>query len=583
MRRNAALALIFIALLALSFYLFGYNPRNSPQLSKQPTPPDPAVARQFSASRVVDAELRKSIPSYIGLSITPEHEIKLTLSNRDDFQKARDLATARLAQALREGPNETNRELGRAPFSFVEAPLGPQELIDARAKMRDVLDLPKTVYMGIDQSCGCIVVGILDSSAEASVRSFATQQGLPLAAVKTVVTPPIVKFASLTDWFRPAMGGVQIQFSDGPGLFDCSLGLPVFSFSQAKWGFLTASHCTAGTRGAMLGTWIAQPGGAVAWGDKIGVESMDRAMFGTLTDSRCSSGRTCRLSDAAFIAFDKADLGIIGRIIRPQNRCVGTSSCDVGVLRKTDDIRVVLADASDPNFAPMIGDVIEKVGRTTGWSSGALSLNCVNVKVTNDDGTDSGMTIICQNLVLAASGPGDSGSPVFAFNQTTGTAMFEGILWGGATDGSNFVYSPVSGIETDLGTFAYNEVGVTAPFSSGGEFQTSDTNDDISVTVEPNAVPPDQIAIVLTSASAITWKKQLVLAGGGNPPANVTLTVINAVKTDSGTLQADQLPGSHMEFRKLYFGSQSATSEVSRVPLDAVPPGTRLTFTWTRD
>ncbi len=201
----------------------------------------------------------------------------------------------------------------------------------------------------------------------------------------------------------------------------------------------------------------------------------------------------------------------------------------------------------------------------------------------NDDGSDSGITILCQTMVAAVDDHGDSGSPVFEFNPATDAAMFDGILWGGDASGGHafFIFSPVSGIQKDLGTFVYNEAGVTAPFFSNGEFYTADTHDDIHVTVEPNAVPAGSITIVLNSGPGIVWQKQLVVAGG-NPPTSATLTVINNVKTASASIQVTQLPGSHMEFRKLY-GAHTGTDEVARIPLDAIAPGTRLTFTWMRD
>ncbi len=380
------------------------------------------------------------------------------------------------------------------------------------------------------------------------------------------------------------MGGAQIEFKDGRSVFGCSLGLPAVAFSSGAPGFLTASHCAAGTRGAMTATWLSQPGGAPFWGDKIGVEAIDHPMFDTTADPACPTGRSCRYSDAAFIGYDRPEFGLTGHIVRPERRRAGSGViCDVNVARVTDDIRVVLADASDPNVSPMMGEVLDKVGRTTGWTSGAVTNTCADVDLVNDDGSDSGMTILCQTIVAAASDHGDSGAPVFEFNPATGAAQFEGILWGGDTSGTHalFVLSPVSGIQRELGAFVLNEAGVTTPFFSSGGFYTLDTRDDIHVTVEPNAVPAGFIGIVLNSGPGIVWEKQLVLVGG-NPPTSTALTVINNVKTASASAPVGQLPGSHLEFRKLY-GSHTGTDEVARIPLDAIPPGTRLTFTWSRD
>src|SRR5262249_8412103 len=162
--------------------------------------------------------------------------------------------------------------------------------------------------------------------------------------------------------------------------------------------------------------------------------------------------------------------------------------------------------------SPMMGETVDKVGRTTGWTSGAISNTCTDIDVVNDDGSDSGMTILCQTLVSAVDDHGDSGSPVFEFNPATGAAEFEGILWGGNSTHTTFVFSPVSGIQKELGSFVYNEAGVTSPFFSNGEFYTADNHDDIHVTVEPNVAPAGVVTIVLNSGPGIVWQKQLVIA-----------------------------------------------------------------------
>jgi len=56
----------------------------------------------------------------------------------------------------------------------------------------------------------------------------------------------------------------------------------------------------------------------------------------------------------------------------------------------------------------VVGDVVNKVGRTTGWTQGAVTNTCVNTGV-------SGTKIVqlCQTFVSAGVGGGDSGSDVF--------------------------------------------------------------------------------------------------------------------------------------------------------------------------
>jgi hypothetical protein len=90
------------------------------------------------------------------------------------------------------------------------------------------------------------------------------------------------------------------------------------------------------------------------------------------------------------------------------------------------------------------GQTVNKVGRTTGWSQGAVTATCVNTNVSG-----SNITELCQDFVNAAVGSGDSGSPVFAITSGTNVRLL-GILWGGSGNQS-FVFSPLSNIEAELG------------------------------------------------------------------------------------------------------------------------------------
>jgi hypothetical protein len=99
-----------------------------------------------------------------------------------------------------------------------------------------------------------------------------------------------------------------------------------------------------------------------------------------------------RSSRAAYVnGFNQFTIGRIARTNRP-----GRSLTIVGDFRITAEGSAV------------VGNVVNKVGRTTGWSQGSVTNTCVN---TNVSGTN--ITQICQNFVSATVGSGDSGSPVF--------------------------------------------------------------------------------------------------------------------------------------------------------------------------
>jgi hypothetical protein len=95
------------------------------------------------------------------------------------------------------------------------------------------------------------------------------------------------------------------------------------------------------------------------------------------------------------------------------------------------------------------GSLVHKVGRTTGWTYGFVVATCADVKVSGQD-----ITQLCQTIVGAGSGGGDSGSPVFSRIGSTAKVKLDGILWGGGTDSfdnSIFVFSPIANVQGELG------------------------------------------------------------------------------------------------------------------------------------
>lgn len=395
------------------------------------------------------AELKNSVPSYTGIRIGPERRVEVAVAAPQDFQPARAIAV-RVWGALFPG------EL--LQLALVQSAMTPMELARAMDRMTDVLTLAKTVYLAPDGSCGCVVIGITDATADADVRAFAVAQGVPAAAVRTIVTKPFFRHVDLDSSIRPTKGGIKIKSWAG----DCSLGLPVYHNGLGAKGFLTASHCTEGTQGGSQNTWFSQPGGAWFWGDKIGEEKADPYLFDSRADSHCETGRQCRKTDASFQKYDYGTLGFVGRIARPSKRCtVSGERCSTVMSSGSDDIRVTsLAGGTTPagcaTQMPVVkGDTVDKVGRTTGWTSGTVEQTCARTKVASDDGSDSGITLLDQIIVVATGDHGDSGAPVFVYDSGTNTASFAGILWGGSNEA--FAFSPVSSIALELGSMEFHE------------------------------------------------------------------------------------------------------------------------------
>jgi hypothetical protein len=93
--------------------------------------------------------------------------------------------------------------------------------------------------------------------------------------------------------------------------------------------------------------------------------------------------------------------------------------------------------------------VVNKVGRTTGWTYGPVVATCVDVSSSVTE-----FTIWCQHLVQAGTDGGDSGSPVFSWTRGSNVNLL-GVLWAGGSDGqgnSIFAFSPFASIQDELGT-----------------------------------------------------------------------------------------------------------------------------------
>jgi hypothetical protein len=293
----------------------------------------------------------------------------------------------------------------------------------AQASM-EALGIPGVVFMDADETRNRVRIGVESAAAAAQVRVVLARLGIPASAVNVDVTEPIHQLATLRGALRPDVAGVQINF---PG-FLCSLGFNA-SLSGIR-GFVTASHCTS-TQGGVENTPYWQPLQSVR-PIQVATETVDpRYPKG----GSCPAGRQCRRSDAAFAKYINATPNTLGLIARTSS----TSPTDRTIVGNW----TITSDASSANFT--IGLPVNKVGRTTAWSQGPVTNTCVNVNVS---GTK--ITQLCQTIVSATVGGGDSGSDVFTITSGTNVQL-NGILWGGSTDGKLFVFSPLANVKGELG------------------------------------------------------------------------------------------------------------------------------------
>jgi hypothetical protein len=282
------------------------------------------------------------------------------------------------------------------------------------------LAVPGAVFADLDEASNRLRIGVEHGAAEAAVRSAIARLGVSAEAVIVEQTEPIELKATLRDKVRPVLAGLQINFTQ----YVCTLGFNATKSGQNS--FITASHCTT-KRSAVDGTKYYQPLASTS-GSFIATEVADPPFF---TGGACPGGRKCRYSDAARAAYASGVSFTRGRIEK-------TTSVNTGALTISGYFSITSEGGGS------VGNTANKVGRTTGWTKGTLTNTCVNTNVSG-----SNITLLCQNWVNARVSGGDSGSPVFI---GTSSVKLAGILWGGNSSGTTFVYSPIGRIEQELGS-----------------------------------------------------------------------------------------------------------------------------------
>ena len=290
----------------------------------------------------------------------------------------------------------------------------------------EALAVPGAVFSDADEAANRVHIGVESAGAASRVRAVLARLGIPAAAAAVDIVKPIRQVATLRGAVRPVVAGVQINF---PG-FLCTLGFNATRSGVS--GFVTASHCT-NTQGGTENTPYWQPT-QISKPTQIATETVDPGYKSTLAG--CPSGRRCRRSDASFAKYINGTTHTLGSIAQ-------TSSTSASNLTISGHWSIT-SNATSSLFT--VGSTVNKVGRTTGWSKGKVVATCVTVNVGG-----SNVTQLCQTVVNAKVGAGDSGSDVFSV--TSGNSVkLAGVLWGGSSDGTQFVFSPFANITGELGS-----------------------------------------------------------------------------------------------------------------------------------
>ena len=293
----------------------------------------------------------------------------------------------------------------------------------------EVMSLPGAVFVDNDERVGKVVVAVENLGQARGIHTAMSRLGIDAADYEVIEHAPIQFAATLRDAFLPVIAGVQVHF----GSYVCSLGANVDHAGGRS--FIINSHCT-NTQGGTEGTVYHQPV-RVTGAPPIATEVDDPTYW---KGGICAKGKKCRYSDAARALYAAGTASARGIIAY-------TTGVNTGTLTYAGEVPVTSQDNSTTNFA--IGTVVNKVGRTTGWTRGQVTRTCVHTGV-------QGSTVmqLCQTFVSDPSGAsvvgsGDSGSSVWT--GSTSGANLVGLLWGGSSDNKTFIFSPLKSIQDELG------------------------------------------------------------------------------------------------------------------------------------
>lgn len=319
-----------------------------------------------------------------------------------------------------------------------------------RAAWPLALAAPGAVSTDLDEGRNRLRFTGIDASALSNIAAAVSGLGIPARAIMLELRGPVRQVVGLRDRVRPPDGGYQLQFfalPASPLIYLCTLG-----FNAVQDGvnsFITNSHCSNVQGGITVRTDYYQSvrGGVVPDPNNFIASEVEDPDYTMTAD--CPAARFCRHSDASRAEYAPGQVFRLGQIARPASLNTTLTDGDATPAILTVNGLTPTWRIGAEQAVPVLGQTVNKVGRTTGWTQGTIVATCENVSV-----TDSHITQLCQSLVSAYVDGGDSGSPVFGFH-TDGSVFLAGILWGSSTDlvtnEVQFIFSPFGQIESEIG------------------------------------------------------------------------------------------------------------------------------------
>ncbi|WP_290652335.1 hypothetical protein [Aquisalimonas sp.] len=389
------------------------------------------------------AQVAEIVPEFGGLYFDTDGNIRVKVVNPDsmDARHMQDVLMRVFGPEILSRSRQARKPGKEAAVLLEKSDYPVLQLLDWFKAADRVLDVDGVWFTELDEQRNRLIVGVESPEIEKAVELELREARVPREAVIVKLTEPTRPLShELRHRIRPAVGGIGIGCTVG---FNATRG--------GVSGFVTNSHCTS-VIGSVTGTPFRNRAGVPS--DLIGRETVDPGYWDCKTWS-LGKTRACRWSDSAFAQYESGVSRQLGRIARTHFwRAPGQGAGDT-VVNHANPTMTISANAN-PDY-PFKGEMIDKMGRTTGWTYGYVNRTCANVnKASTSDGRQ--VRLLCQDRGNLTAAPGDSGSPVFLWYGNH--VQLLGVVWGGVPVGTGKPhktwFSALWNIRQDLGTLTTN-------------------------------------------------------------------------------------------------------------------------------
>jgi hypothetical protein len=396
------------------------------------------------------AELARQAPSAGGFYYDSTGDMVVLVRDQRHDAAAQQAARAIAASGRLLGPHHgkpgSRVRIARAKYTFREL-----------SRWRDLAfdnalgKIPGVVMLDLDEAHNRVALGINpevagSERAEGVARQTLRDLGVPEGALTfarvghdRLLSAPY----SITDQVdEPLPGGLKIVLSHNDNsTATCTLGFPAVRDGVA--GFVTASHCTSNMFNPDEDP-VYQ--GTDYWWRRVGTAAVD-------PDAYTCGFRRCRGADAAFIASSGAIPMGVGLIARTTYTNAGDTNGGSGstVFDQSNPYWYVTGEENDNLF---VGQNVQKVGITTGWTWGWITQTCIDTDGGHWWGIGNSVVRCTYEASFVADG-GDSGGPVFVItDQAAGRVTLAGLVTAkddGFFGSGRARFSKLSRAKSDLG------------------------------------------------------------------------------------------------------------------------------------